>query len=142
MVFCHVVILSGDDSNPTTTHVLVNAVDGTILKLKARERSEGFGIRSVEREPIHGGVLNGKAVNLPAPEYPAIARSAHASGSVTVAITVDEEGNVIEAKAVSGHPLLQAASVSAAREAKFAPTRLEGEPVRVSGVIIYNFVAQ
>ena len=141
-VFYHVVILSGDDSNPTTTHVLVNAVDGTILKLKARERSEGWAIRAGEREPIHGGVLNGKAVNLPAPEYPAIARSAHASGSVTVAITVDEEGNVVAAKAVSGHPLLQAAAVSAAREAKFTPTRLEGEPVKVSGVIIYNFAAQ
>jgi TonB family protein len=93
-------------------------------------------------EPLHGGVLNGKAVSLPPPEYPAIARSAHASGSVAVAITVDEEGNVIEARAVSGHPLLQAASVSAAREAKFAPTRMEGVPVRVSGVVVYNFVAQ
>ncbi len=158
VVFYHVVILSGDDSNPVTTHVMVNAVDGTIFKPKVRMRGEAWTIRSPEREyaeravlqnykerenePIHGGVLNGKALSLPVPEYPAIARSAHASGSVTVAITVDEEGNVVEAKAVSGHPLLQAGSVSAARAAKFSPTQLEGVPVRVSGVVVYNFVAQ
>jgi len=158
VVFYHVVILSGDDSNPLTTHVMVNAVDGTIFKPKMKMRGEAWTIRSPEREyaegqavqnykerenePIHGGVLNGKALSLPAPEYPAIARSAHASGSVTVAITVDEEGNVVEAKAVSGHPLLQAASVNAARAAKFSPTQLEGVPVRVNGVVVYNFVAQ
>jgi TonB family protein len=91
---------------------------------------------------INGGVLNGKAISLPNPEFPAIARQAHASGSVTVEITIDEEGNVIAAKAVAGHPLLQAAAVSAAREAKFAPTKLSGQPVKVQGVVVYNFVAQ
>lgn len=94
------------------------------------------------RGPIKGGVLNGKAVALPKPAYPPIARAVHASGTVVVQVLIDEEGNVIAARAVSGHPLLQAASVSAAREAKFSPTRLEGDPVKVSGVIEYNFVAQ
>jgi TonB family protein len=94
------------------------------------------------RGPIRGGVLNGKAVALPKPAYPLIARAAHASGTVVVQVLIDEEGNVISARAVSGHPLLQAASVAAAREAKFSPTRLEGDPVKVSGVIEYNFVAQ
>jgi len=91
---------------------------------------------------IHGGVLNGKALELPKPAYPAIARAAHASGTVVVQVLIDEEGNVVSAKAVSGHPLLQAASVAAALEARFAPTRLAGEPVKVTGVIQYNFVAQ
>jgi TonB family protein len=91
---------------------------------------------------ISGGVLNGKATSLPLPEYPAIARQAHASGSVTVEVTIDEEGNVISAKAVAGHPLLQAAAVKSAREAKLTPTRLAGQPVKVQGVLIYNFVAQ
>ena len=90
---------------------------------------------------IVGGVLNGKALELPKPAYPPIARAAHASGTVVVQVTIDEEGHVIAAHAVSGHPLLQAASVAAAREAKFAPTRLAGEPVKVTGVIQYNFVA-
>jgi TonB family protein len=92
--------------------------------------------------PISGGVLNGKAISLPKPPYPAIAKAAHASGSVTVQVLVDEEGNVVSAHPVSGHPLLQAAAVAAARQAKFAPTKLSGQPVKVMGVIVYNFVAQ
>ncbi len=91
---------------------------------------------------ISGGVLNGKAISLPNPEFPAIARQAHASGGVTVQITIDEEGNVIAAKAVAGHPLLQAAAVSAARQAKFTPTKLAGQPVKVQGVLVYDFAAQ
>lgn len=94
------------------------------------------------RAPISGGVLNGKAVRLVQPPYPPIARSAHASGQVNVQITIDENGNVISAHAVSGHPLLQAAAVGAARASRFTPTKLSGQPVKVSGVIIYNFVAQ
>lgn len=97
---------------------------------------------SPPREPLSGGVLNGKAVRLVQPAYPAIARSAHASGQVRVQIIIDENGNVISASPVSGHPLLQGAAVSAARASKFTPTRLSGQPVKVSGVIIYNFVAQ
>jgi TonB family protein len=92
--------------------------------------------------PISGGVLNGKATSLPQPPYPPIARAAHASGTVTVQVTVDEGGSVISARPVSGHPLLQAAATAAARQAKFTPTKLSGQPVKVTGVIIYNFKAQ
>jgi protein TonB len=92
--------------------------------------------------PISGGVLNGKAINLPKPPYPPIARAAHAAGTVVVQVLIDENGNVVSAHAVSGHPLLQAAAVAAARSAKFSPTKLSGQPVKVTGVIQYNFVAQ
>jgi TonB family protein len=91
---------------------------------------------------ISGGVLNGKATSLPPPAYPAVAKAARASGSVTVQVTVDEEGKVISAHAVSGHPLLQQAAVQAARQAKFSPTKLSGQPVKVTGVVIYRFSAQ
>jgi len=94
------------------------------------------------RAPISGGVLNGKAISLPHPPYPPIAKQAHASGTVVVQVTIDENGNVISAHAVSGHPLLQAVAVAAARGAKFSPTKLSGQPVKVTGVITYNFVAQ
>ena len=92
--------------------------------------------------PISGGVLNGKAISLPKPAYPPIARAARASGTVVVQVLIDENGNVVSAHAVSGHPLLQAAAVGAARSAKFSPTKLSGQPVKVTGVIQYNFVAQ
>ncbi len=88
---------------------------------------------------VAGGVLNGKAISLPKPEAPAEARTAGVSGAVAVQVTVDETGSVSEAKAVSGHPLLQQVSVSAALQAKFAPTSLMGEPVKVTGVLIFNF---
>jgi protein TonB len=94
------------------------------------------------RAPISGGVLNGKAISLPKPAYPPIARQAHASGTVVVQVVIDENGNVISAHAVSGHPLLQAVAVAAARGARFSPTKLSGQPVKVTGVITYNFVAQ
>ena len=99
------------------------------------------GISSTEGA-LRGGVLNGKALDLPKPDYPEIARKAHASGTVAVQVLIDEEGYVIAAHAVSGHPLLQAASVAAALEARFTPTRLSGQPVKVTGVIQYNFVAR
>jgi beta-lactamase regulating signal transducer with metallopeptidase domain/uncharacterized membrane protein YkoI len=41
LVLYHVVIFSGDESRHTTTHVLVNAVDGTIFKSKTEELKEG-----------------------------------------------------------------------------------------------------
>jgi len=89
---------------------------------------------------ISGGILNGKAVSLPKPPYPDAARAVKASGAVGVKVLIDETGNVISAEAVSGHPLLRAASVQAALAAKFSPTQLSGQPVKVSGVITYNFV--
>jgi protein TonB len=94
------------------------------------------------KAPISGGVLNGKAINLPKPPYPPIAKAARASGTVTVQVTIDESGKVISARAVGGHPLLQQAAVQAAYGARFSPTQLSGQPVKVTGVITYNFVAQ
>lgn len=89
---------------------------------------------------ISGGVLNSKAVNLVTPSFPAAARAVGAGGAVTVQVTIDEEGNVVSAVAVSGHPLLRQASEKAARESKFTPTLLQGQPVKVTGIIVYNFV--
>ena len=95
-----------------------------------------------KRAPISGGVLNGKAISLPKPVYPSIAKAAKASGTVVVQVVIDENGNVVTARSVSGHPLLQAAATAAARSAKFSPTKLAGQPVKVTGVITYNFVPE
>lgn len=91
---------------------------------------------------ISGGVMNGKAIARPQPPYPPIARAARASGTVVVAITVDESGKVISAHAVSGHPLLQQAAVQAAYGWRFSPTLLSGQPVKVTGTITFNFNLQ
>ncbi len=90
-------------------------------------------------QKISGGVLNGKATNLPKPPYPAAAKAVNASGAVNVQITTDESGSVISVAAVSGHPLLRQAAEQAARNSKFAPTMLSGQPIKVTGTIVYNF---
>lgn len=84
--------------------------------------------------------MNGKATNLPKPPYPSAARAVRAAGAVNVQVTIDESGNVISVAAVSGHPLLRAAAEQAARGAKFVPTMLSGQPVKVTGVMVYNFL--
>lgn len=104
------------------------------------DEDESDASSSSDVKTISGGVLNGKAVSKPEPPYPSLAKAARASGTVTVQVTVDETGKVIKANAVSGHPLLQSAAVVAARQAKFTPTLLSGEPVRVTGTLTYNFV--
>ncbi|MFV0388850.1 MAG: TonB family protein [Pyrinomonadaceae bacterium] len=88
---------------------------------------------------ISGGVVNGKAVSLPTPPYPAAAKAVRASGAVNVSVVISASGSVISASATTGHPLLRPAAVAAARRARFAPTLLSGQPVEVSGVIVYNF---
>jgi TonB family protein len=87
-------------------------------------------------------ILSGKSIELPQPAYPRLAKAAHAAGTVGVQVVIDEQGNVISAHAVSGHPLLYGVSVDAARRAKFTPTLFDGEAIRVTGVIEYHFVAQ
>ncbi len=89
---------------------------------------------------IKGGVVNGKATSLPKPAYPPAAKAVRASGAVSVEIVIDERGQVIRAEPISGHPLLRGESASAACRARFSPTTLSSQPVRVSGVIVYNFV--
>lgn len=87
------------------------------------------------KKPIAGGMLNSKAIYMPQPE----SAFGEASGVVLVQVLVDEGGNVIEARAVSGPQHLHAAAVNAARLARFSPTTLMGEPVRVSGTLSYSF---
>jgi TonB family protein len=97
------------------------------------------GESTAQKLATNGGVLNGKALELPAPDYPAAARAVKAQGTVTVQVIIGENGDVISAAAVSGHPLLRAAAAKAAREAKFEPTFMSGQPVKVSGVLTYHF---
>lgn len=89
---------------------------------------------------VDGPILNGRAIELPNAQYPNAAKALGVSGRVTVLVVIDEFGNVISASATSGHPLLRAAAVTAAKAARFAPTELEGQPVKVTGVLTYNFV--
>lgn len=85
------------------------------------------------------GPLNGKALNLVQPSYPEAARRLSISGQVRVEITIGENGRVIDAKVTGGHILLRQGVEQAARSSVFAPTTLNGKPIKVSGYITYNF---
>ncbi len=88
---------------------------------------------------VSGGVLNGTALSLPPPIYPDTAKRMRASGVVSVDVVLDETGKVISAIASSGPIMLREAATQAALKARFSPTKLSGQPVKVSGVINYKF---
>ncbi|HEX6719578.1 MAG TPA: TonB family protein [Pyrinomonadaceae bacterium] len=90
-------------------------------------------------KPVSGGVLNGTAISLPQPMYPEAAKRMRTQGTVTVEVVLDEAGKVVSANATSGPPMLRDAAVMAALKARFSPTKLSGQPVKVSGVINYKF---
>jgi TonB family protein len=90
-------------------------------------------------KPVSGGVLNGMALALPPPSYPNAARRMRQSGMVQVEVVVDENGKVISARALSGPAILRDVAVEAAYRARFSPTKLSGQPVKVTGQINYNF---
>jgi protein TonB len=90
-------------------------------------------------KPVSGGVLNGTALALPPPIYPESAKRMRTAGLVEVAVVLDESGKVVSATATSGPTILRDAAVQAALRARFSPTKLSGQPVKVSGVINYKF---
>ena len=90
-------------------------------------------------KPVSGGVLNGTAVSLPPPLYPDAAKRMRTQGVVSVDVILDEAGKVVSANATSGPQILREAAVQAALKARFSPTKLSGQPVKVSGVINYKF---
>ncbi len=99
-------------------------------------------VKPPKTERVTSQVLSSKAVNLPQPPYPIIAKQAHVQGPVNIQILVSEEGKVISAQVVSGNAMLSSAARDAALRARFTPTILNGQPVKIQGVITYNFVLQ
>lgn len=92
--------------------------------------------------PVAGDVSDARALSRPQPPYPPIAKAARVSGPVEVEVVVNESGEVIWAEAVSGHPLLMQAAVAAARQWRFEPAKLRGQPVKVTGLITFTFTLE
>lgn len=130
-------------------HLIVDACSQTKLVSQATEE-----IKFLEEESgkyadwassfgaFRGGILQGKAISLPQPTYPPLARQAKVAGRVYVMLVIDEQGRAIKAEAVCGDPLLKPAAEEAGLKVRYSPLRLSGKPVKVSGVIVYNFVSQ
>lgn len=105
----------------------------------ANEVPDVVGTRLLPVGPVKGGVLNGTALKLTKPTYPAAARAVRASGTVKIDVLISEKGKIISAEAISGHPLLVASARAAACSSRFSPTTLSGDPVKVRGVIVCVF---
>jgi protein TonB len=89
--------------------------------------------------PVAVGSLAGKARQRVSPTYPALARTARVSGVVTVYLVVNEKGEVESVERAEGPAQLQQAATDAARRWKFTPTVIDGQPVRVTGYLSFNF---
>jgi TonB family protein len=152
LLFLSVFFLLGSTSlkihaqEPANSERPKNAVDRAIEEARANgETVMGVCIQDCANGPANESndeVEFGKVLEMPKPNYPPIARAAHASGTVEVQVLIGLDGTVVAAAAISGHPLLQAAAVGAARQSRFTPPKINGKPVMVAGVMQYNFVAQ
>ena len=92
---------------------------------------------NVQGSPLVGGGLSGKQLEVPAPEYPASARSEHIAGTVTIRVTVDNQGRVIAVKVLEGDRRLRDAAIAAAQRATFSTEKLMGQGA--VGTIAYTF---
>jgi protein TonB len=127
---------------PAASSANVPLGEGPAVKADGVEAPAAAPVRTGPLKPISGGVLNGKAISLPPPVYPSVAKNARASGVVEVEVVIDINGKVISAKAMSGPVLLRQSAELAAKLARFNPTLLSGQPMKVTGVITYNFTLQ
>ncbi len=118
------------------------------LKSKYKPQTGQIKLNSDDKVPvakrvpkvINGGVVNGKAVSLPAPVYPKEARIKGAKGKVDVQIFINENGDILSACALNDvDKSLAEAAENAAYRAKFRPTTLSGNPVSVFGILTYIF---
>ncbi len=91
---------------------------------------------------VHKSVINSQALLLPKPPYPSLAKRMGIQGTVSVQVLIDESGTVVSAKTISGSAMLSSAAQQAAYGARFSPTKIGDQAVKVSGVITYNFVLQ
>jgi protein TonB len=88
---------------------------------------------------VGGRVRPPKPIIQTHPEYPALAKQAHIQGQVQIDAVLDEQGNVIEMKIVSGPPLLYQAALDALKKWKYEPTYLNDQPIAVQMIVNITF---
>jgi TonB family protein len=140
LIFAHGAGLKGGLPLVLNERSKSNLASNASDELKWLDELLSQGSIAAELRSVVGGLLSGKALSKPQPGYPEAAKAAHVSGTVSVAVILNESGEVIRAEAVCGHPMLYEAAVSAARRVRYSPTLVMGKPVKFGGLINYNFV--
>ena len=127
------------DGKPQNAEMLMTVLIGEAYKHAKEMRAAKDKSKVNWTEPTGGEVINGKAVSLPKPEYPTVAQVNRIFGTVEIQVLIDENGKVLQAGVKTGNPKLQMAARDAACKATFSTTLFNGKPVKVSGIIVYNF---
>lgn len=81
----------------------------------------------------------GRVVKKVAPTFPVAAKQLNVTGTQDVQIVVDEQGNVTDAKVLKGNALFTQSSLAAVKEWKFTPLLKDGQPVKFTAVITFNY---
>jgi len=86
-----------------------------------------------------GNLSSTNAITMVTPVYSVTAQRSNVEGRVVVEVQLDDKGNVVYAKAVSGHQLLRNSAEEAAKKSRFKPTMYGSQAIKAFGVITYNF---
>lgn len=130
-----------------TINIFVSFSYGQKNKVKITSKSKtfkkNFNKLIQPKKVVSFGVLNGKAISLVKPKYPLTAYFGRVKGTVNIQVLINENGDVVEAKAYhNAHPFLIPSAIEAAKASKFEPFILtSGQRLKVSGIITYNFVS-
>ncbi len=103
-----------------------------------------YAARTTPSKTIHASddVLQGAAILRVLPEYPSTAKQARVRGTVRVSVEIDKTGIPVKATAIDGPAELKKAAEEAARKWRFKLTELAGSPVKVIGVLTFNFTLE
>lgn len=143
-------IKSYDRAKELAVEAKAAADKATTDATSARERAEAEEARrakaaAARREKLAKAIRVGGQVRPPirikevAPVYPAIAQSARVQGDVVIEATIDEEGNVADARIVKSVPLLDQAALDAVRQWQYRPSLLNGVPTAVVTTVTVKF---
>lgn len=88
---------------------------------------------------VGGRIQPPRLVSSVLPVYPPIAQQANVTGTVVIDTTIDKDGNVSKTRVISGPQLLRGAALSALRQWKYEPSKLNGQPISVEMVISIQF---
>jgi len=118
---------------------VLGGVIGGVLNTAARPVPPPPTVKPNGPMRVGGHVRQPKVIVQVLPKYPVLARETHVQGQVRIDAVLDEQGNVVEMKIVSGHPLLYQAALDALKQWKYEPTYLNDRPIAVRLIVTINF---
>jgi periplasmic protein TonB len=118
---------------------VLGGVIGGVLNTAARPVPPPPTVKPNGPVRVGGHVRQPKVIVQVLPKYPVLARETHVQGQVRIDAVLDEQGNVVEMKIVSGHPLLYQAALDALKQWKYQPTYLNDRPIAVRLIVTINF---